>query len=174
MGRQVELVERAIKGDEEAFLEIMHLYKVDLYKTAISFLKNEEKALEAIQEVTYRAYKNLKNIRQKQYFKTWLIRIMINYCNDELKKDHRVVLDEKLIMNQRTSENYFELEMKDALSKIDNRSREMIILKYFQDLTIKEIAIIMERPEGTIKTWLHKALQSLRVVLNERDGGRHA
>jgi len=170
----VELVERAIKGDEEAFLEIMHLYKVDLYKTAISFLKNEEKALEAIQEVTYRAYKNLKNIRQKQYFKTWLIRIMINYCNDELKKDHRVVLDEKLIMNQRTSENYFELEMKDALSKIDNRSREMIILKYFQDLTIKEIAIIMERPEGTIKTWLHKALQSLRVVLNERDGGRHA
>jgi len=174
LGRQVELVERAIKGDEEAFLEIMHLYKVDLYKTAISFLKNEEKALEAIQEVTYRAYKNLKNIRQKQYFKTWLIRIMINYCNDELKKDHRVVLDEKLIMNQRTSENYFELEMKDALSKIDNRSREMIILKYFQDLTIKEIAIIMERPEGTIKTWLHKALQSLRVVLNERDGGRHA
>src|SRR5690625_4427453 len=101
----------------------MHLYKVDLYKTAISFLKNEEKALEAIQEVTYRAYKNLKNIRQKQYFKTWLIRIMINYCNDELKKDHRVVLDEKLIMNQRTSENYFELEMKDALSKIDNRSQ---------------------------------------------------
>src|SRR5690625_7484443 len=99
---------------------------------------------------------------------------MINYCNDELKKDHRVVLDEKLMMNQRTSENYFELEMKDALSKIDNRSREMIILKYFQDLTITEIAIIRERPAGTMKTGLHKALQSLRVVLNQCEAGRHA
>lgn len=81
-----QLVIKAIAGNEAAFIELMKMYKIDLYKTGLSFLKNEEEALEAIQEVTYRAYKSIRKIKEPAYFKTWLMRIMINYCQDQLKK----------------------------------------------------------------------------------------
>ncbi len=173
MGQHIKLAEQAINGDDDAFVQLMQLYKVDLYKTALSFLKNEEKALEAIQEVTYRAYNNLSHIRQKQYVKTWLIRIMINYCQDELKKGRRFVYDDSVLEQQGKVESYVALEIEDVLDQLDDQAREVITLKYLQELSIKEIAQMMERPEGTIKTWLHKALHNLRVIFNEKGGTRH-
>lgn len=173
MNQYIKLVEQAINGNDDAFVQMMKLYKVDLYKTALSFLNNKEKALEAVQEVTYRAYKNLHKVRQAQYFKTWLIRIMINYCQDELKKDRRIVSDDVIAEQQGESESYLLLEIEEALDKLDDRSREIVTLKYLQELSIKEIAIEMGRPEGTIKTWLHKALQKLRKIFNEEGGTRH-
>jgi len=171
--QHLKLVEQAINGNDDAFVQLMQLYKVDLYKTALSFLKNKERSLEAVQEVTYRAYKNLHKVRQKQYFKTWLIRIMINYCQDELKKDQRIVKGDTMLEQRGESESYLSLEIEEALDKLDNRSREVVTLKYLQELSIKEIATVMERPEGTIKTWLHKALQQLRAIVKEEGGTRH-
>jgi RNA polymerase sigma-70 factor (TIGR02954 family) len=165
-----QLVQKAITGDDEAFLKLMQLYKVDLYKTALSYLKNEHEALEALQEVTFRAYKCIASVRETSYFKTWLIRIMINYCNDQLKKNKRMILNEEVLHAQGISENHDELELKDALLALDERSREILTLKYFHDLKIKEIASSMQCPEGTVKTWLNKALKSLRGKLEEKGG----
>lgn len=165
-----ELVRKAIKGDDQAFLLLMKQYKIDLYKTALSFLKNEEEAIEAIQEVTYRAYKNIQKVREAAYFKTWLIRIMINYCNDQIEKRKRVVLDDELINSKGITEEHLELEMKDAMLSLDGKSREILTLKYFHGLKIKEIASAMECPEGTVKTWLNKALNALRTKLDEKGG----
>lgn len=165
-----QLVQKAIKGDDDAFLKLMQLYKVDLYKTALSYLKNEHEAIEAIQEVTYRAYKSIRTLREISYFKTWLIRIMINYCNDQLKKNKRVILNEEVLQAQGILENHEEMELKDAMLALDERSREILTLKYFHDLKIKEIASSMECPEGTVKTWLNKALKSLRGKLEEKGG----
>ncbi|WHY87270.1 sigma-70 family RNA polymerase sigma factor [Neobacillus novalis] len=165
-----QLVKEAIKGDDSAFLQLIQLYKIDLYKTALSFLRSEEEALEAIQEVTYRAYKSIRTVRDASYFKTWLIRIMINYCNDQLKKEKRVVFSEEILSLQGTSENYNEMELKDAMLGLDERSQEIITLKYFQDMKIKDIALTLQCPEGTVKTWLNKALKALRNKL-EGNGG---
>jgi RNA polymerase sigma-70 factor (TIGR02954 family) len=165
-----QLVQNAINGDDEAFLKLMQLYKIDLYKTALSYLKNEQEAIEALQEVTYRAYKSIGTVREHSYFKTWLIRIMINYCNDQLKKNKRVLLNEDILQAQGISENHEEMELKDAMLALDERSREILTLKYFHDLKIKEIASSMQCPEGTVKTWLNKALKSLRGKLEEKGG----
>ncbi|MBS4200711.1 sigma-70 family RNA polymerase sigma factor [Bacillus sp. FJAT-49732] len=166
-----KLVKKAIKGNDEAFLEIMNEYKVDLYKTALAFLKNDNEALEAIQEVTFRAYKNIRTLRNAHFFKTWLFRIMINYCNDQLKMKKRHVVDDEIIQTLAVSEKFDELEMKDAMLKLDERSRELLTLKYFNDMKIKEIAEAMQCPEGTVKTWLHKALKRLRDILEEKGAG---
>lgn len=165
-----QLVEKAIKGNDDAFLQLIHTFKVDLYKTAISFLRNEEEALEAIQEVTYRAFKGIRKLKEASYFKTWLIRIMINYCNDQLKKQKRVIINEETLETIGVSENYSELELKDAMLGLDDRSREILTLKYFHDLKIKDIASTMQCPEGTVKTWLNKALKALREKLEEKGG----
>ncbi len=173
MSEDHQLVKAAIKGDDAAFLKLIHLYKIDLYKTALSFFRNEEEALEAIQEVTYRAYKSIGSVKEASYFKTWLIRIMINYCNDQLKKKKRLVLGDEIITQQGISENHTEMELKDAMLGLDDRSREILTLKYFNDMKISEIAATMQCPEGTIKTWLNKALKSLREKLEERSGDLH-
>ncbi|WP_042357086.1 sigma-70 family RNA polymerase sigma factor [Bacillus rubiinfantis] len=173
MGAEQQLVKKAVKGDDTAFLQLMQLYKIDLYKTAISFLRNEEEALEAIQEVTYRAYKNRKTVKEPAYFKTWLIRIMINYCNDHLKKQQRVVFNQEALNNKGAPENHNKLELQDAMQDLDERSRELLTLKYFHDLKIKEIAELLQCPEGTVKTWLNKALKALKEKLEGNGGDLH-
>jgi RNA polymerase sigma-70 factor (TIGR02954 family) len=166
-----KIVQRAIEGDDTAFLNVIQLYKIDLYKTGYSFLKNEEDVLEAIQEVTYRAYKNIRSVREASYFKTWLIRIMINYCNDQLKKKNHVVLGDEVLNFHGSTDNYVAMEIQEAMLTLDDRSREILTLKYFHDMKIKDIADSMQRPEGTVKTWLNKALKSLRGKLEEKGGG---
>ncbi|MGN7386719.1 sigma-70 family RNA polymerase sigma factor [Sporosarcina sp. SAFN-015] len=162
------LVQKAIKGDQEAFLALMHLYEEALYRTAISYMKNEGDALEAIQEVTYRAYRSIKTVKQPAYFKTWLIRIMMNYCQDILKKSRREVLEETLLMKHGIIEDFTFLEVEEALLNLSDYERELLHLKYFEDVKIKDIAIMWNTPEGTIKTRLHKALRALRAVFEEK------
>ncbi|QKE75657.1 sigma-70 family RNA polymerase sigma factor [Arthrobacter citreus] len=167
------LVKRAIKGDKEAFLSIMHEHKLSLYKTALAYLKNKDEAIEAIQEVTFRAYQNIKTLREPSYVKTWLIRIMINYCQDYIKKNKRVTFDDEYIMQQGTNEDYQSIEIEEAMSRLDETQRQLLHLKYFHDVKIKDIAIMWNRPEGTVKTWLNKALSSLRGILEEKgENGR--
>lgn len=173
MNSTEQLVKKAIRGDDEAFLHLLQLYKIDLYKTALSFLRNEEDALEAVQEVTYRAYKSIRSLKEAAYFKTWLIRIMINYCNDQLKKNKRVVLNGELLKQQEVTVNHDLLELEDILDTLDDRSREILSLKYFHDMKIKEIAGTLQCPEGTVKTWLHLALKALREKLQTKGDDLH-
>ncbi|MGG0670798.1 sigma-70 family RNA polymerase sigma factor [Sporosarcina koreensis] len=162
------LVKKAIKGEQEAFLALLHLYEEALYRTAISYLKNEGDALEAVQEVTYRAYRSIKKVKQPAYFKTWLIRIMMNYCQDVLKKSRREVLEETILMKQGITEDFTFLEVEEALLNLSDYERELLHLKYFEDVKIKEIAAMWNTPEGTIKTRLHKALRALRAGFEEK------
>lgn len=173
MDKGEQLVEKAIAGDEGAFLQLMKHYKVDLYKTALSYLRNEHEAIEAVQEVTYRAYKNIKKVREPAFFKTWLIRIMINYCNDQMKEKKRVVYDDELLSKYWIEDGDLQFEIDEALRSLDESSRELIMLKYIHGLKIKEISAEMDCPEGTIKTWLHKALKLLREKLEEKGGEKH-
>ncbi|GAF66081.1 putative RNA polymerase [Bacillus sp. TS-2] len=163
-----QLVQKAKDGDDEAFLELMGSLKIDLYKTALAYLRNEEDALEAIQEVTFRAYKNLRNIKEPSYFKSWMIRIMINYCNDTLKWKKRMVMNEEFLLTLGKAENHSLMEIQDAMQALDERYQEVLTLKYFHDLKITDIAGALQCPEGTVKTWLNKALKSLREKLEEK------
>ncbi|MEK4484420.1 sigma-70 family RNA polymerase sigma factor [Psychrobacillus sp. FSL H8-0484] len=163
-----KLVEKAIKGNEDAFLELIHSYQEALYRTAISYLKNEGDALEAVQEVTYRAYRSLKTVKEPTYFKTWLIRIMMNYCQDVLKKSKREVPEDRILGMQGVSEDFTFLELEEALSNLSDYERELLHLKYFEDVKIKDIAVMWNTPEGTIKTRLHKALRALRHNFEEK------
>lgn len=159
------LLKAARKGDDDAFFQIMSVHKASLYRVAYAFLKNEGDALEAIQEVTYRAYKNIKKIREPKYFSTWITRIMINYCNDELKRKKRYVSNVEAFEKGIIFPYDRHLEVEYAIQKLEPELQEIVVLKYFRDLTIEQITEQLQRPEGTIKTWLHKALKSLRKEL---------
>lgn len=80
------LVLAAKCGDDEAFYALIILHKDKMYRIAYTYMKNETEALEAVQEATCRAYVQLRKLREPSYFGSWLIRILMNYCVDELKR----------------------------------------------------------------------------------------
>lgn len=162
-----EIVEKATKGDEEAFIELMHLHKEALLRTAIAFLKNDQDAIEALQEVTYRAYKKIHTVKEPTYIKTWLTRIMMNYCHDQLKNRKRIVMNEQLT-DSAINEHYHRIELTEALSSLSKDEQQLVYLKYIQELKIKEIAVVENIPEGTVKSRLHKTLKTLRNYFNDK------
>lgn len=168
----LEIVKRAIAGDDEAFLLIMQQHKDALYRTAFAFLKNEHDALEAIQEVTYRAYKKIHTVKEPSYVKTWLTRIMMNYCQDQLKKKKRFI-DVTTIAETSTGPHTDQLELQDALDALSEKEQQLVYMKYFQNTKIKDIAVMENIPEGTVKSRLHKIMKTLRQHLTEKGGIDH-
>jgi RNA polymerase sigma-70 factor (TIGR02954 family) len=170
----------AVKGNEAAFNQLMQEHKIQLYKIAFSYLKNEADALEAIQEVTCRAYVRIGKLKEPRHFSTWLIRILMNYCIDELKKRAKRHAHASLLSVEPVSvsgsdehDHLQRLVLDSVVAQLEEKYQTVIQLKYYHDLTIPEIARTLERPEGTIKTWLGKALAGLRQRL-EKDGDSRA
>ncbi|UOE94926.1 sigma-70 family RNA polymerase sigma factor [Alkalihalobacillus sp. LMS39] len=164
-----QLVVQAKKGNSEAFYELMILNKEKLYRIALSYLRNEQEALEALQEVTYRAFKQIKKLKQPSYFSTWLIRILINYCIDEQKKKGKVITFAEVEQPSYQDNHALTLDVQIQITKLRSEYQHVLILRYFQDLTIPEIARVLEKPEGTIKTWIHQAINELKGQWKEGD-----
>jgi RNA polymerase sigma factor, sigma-70 family len=166
------LVAAAKRGDDAAFYSLITQHKEKMYRIAYSYLKNETDALEAVQEATCRAYMQIHKLKEPDYFGSWLIRILMNYCADEVKRMARrnerqqeaaAVLDPHAASGESALLERVMLES--AVEQLDENCQKVIQLKYYHDLTITEIARTLQKPEGTIKTWLHKALGGLRKRL---------
>lgn len=141
---EIKLVRKSKKGNNLAFSTLIKTYEKDLYKVAIAMTKNEEDALDCIQEAILQSYISIKDLRQEEYFKTWLIKILINKCNALLKKN-------KKIMN-------LDMEITEDLKII-------VILYYYEDMSIKDISESLNIPQGTIKSRLSRARKKLKETL---------
>lgn len=153
----------ACLGDEDAFYRLVSSQKRKLLGIAHSYLKNEADALEAVQETICRAWIKCRRLRDPAAFVPWLIRILINCCHDELKYRKRTLrhynetAQEKIEMI-----SIHKLDLERALDRLKPKYRDVLMLKYYQDMTLTEIARILDRPEGTVKTWLHQGLKQVR------------
>ncbi|MBH5320850.1 sigma-70 family RNA polymerase sigma factor [Paenibacillus sp. GSMTC-2017] len=159
-----ELTVSGIRGDDEALLRRIEQEKSKMYGIAFSYMRNESDALEAIQETVCRVWMKRKSLRQERLFTTWMIRILINVCMDERKKRKREkpIPSEQLDLKVTRNESIEKLSMAEEIMKLSPNLRMVIVLKYYRDMTITEIADLLEKPDGTIRTWLHKALKQMR------------
>jgi RNA polymerase sigma-70 factor (ECF subfamily) len=166
-----ERVTAAKRGDHEAFYQLVSANKQKLYSIAFAYLPDETDALEAIQEATCRAYVHLAKLKEPRYFQTWFTRILIRCCIDEQKRKRKMMplthLPEPLAADLEL-DNKIRMEM--AIGLLPPNLRHIIILKYYEDMTVSEIAHLLERPEGTVKTWLNKALKELRIAIRKEEG----
>ncbi|OAB44729.1 RNA polymerase sigma factor [Paenibacillus glacialis] len=162
---EVRLVDFALM-DEEVFFDRLYVEHRKMYAIAFSYLRTETDALEVVQEASCRAWMKRKKLKDEQSFTSWVIRITINCCMDELRRKKRVFPAEKLEENvilEMTSNDRIDLER--AMVRMKPKYRHAVILKYYQDMTTVEIAKVLEKPEGTIKTWLREGLKQLRKYL---------
>lgn len=158
-------VKAAQKGDDQTFYELISQYRNKLYNTARYYLNNEAEALEAVQEVTYRAYVQIKKLKEPKAFGSWLGRIMFNYCMDVLKKSKRVIPIEDIETLQQEDNSELQIELYSCMSQLRPDFREVITLRYFDDLSIEEISLRMHKPEGTVKTWITRGLVQLKKIM---------
>lgn len=170
------LVTAARRGDDEAFYSLITQHKEKMYRIAFAYLKNEADALEAVQEATCRAFMQIRKLKEPDYFGSWLIRILMNHCADEVKRrarrnGSRQVAAPSFETRASSGESEWldKIRLETAVEQLETNHQKVIQLKYYHDLTITEIARTLEKPEGTIKTWLHKALGGLRQRLG-KDG----
>lgn len=162
---EVRIVDFA-QMDEEAFFERLYVEHRKMYAIAFSYLRTETDALEVVQEASCRAWMKRKKLKDEQSFTPWLMRITINCCMDELRRKKRVVPAETLVegaAQEMKSNERIDLER--AMNRMKPRYRHAVILKYYQDMTTVEIAKVLRRPEGTVKTWLREGLKQLRSYL---------
>ena len=154
--------ELAKRGNKEAFKRLIEENKKYLFNIAISILSNEEDAGDAIGETIIKAYENIKDLREPKFFKTWITRILINQSKKILISRGKVVSIEEYKEEQANSyldkEN---IDLKNALKKLSKEHYDVIMLFYYNDLKINEIAEILNIPEGTVKSRLSNAKNRL-------------
>ncbi|GKU77725.1 sigma-70 family RNA polymerase sigma factor [Paenibacillus sp. L3-i20] len=163
------------RKDDEALLRKIESDKNKMYGIAFAYMRNESDALEAIQETICRVWTKRKSLRDEGLFTTWMIRILINVCMDERKKKKREKPSnsDKIIHLGGPESRHEVIErmgMAEEIAKLPPNYRMVIVLKYYRDMTITEIAQLLDKPDGTIKTWLHKALKQMRQSMNNGEG----
>ena len=163
-------VRLAIDGDEEAFTYLINSKKEQLYRTAFAYVKNKEDALDIIQDTVYKAYISIDKLKEPKYFNTWITKILINNAITFMKKSSKIIyLEETELNNISCLEHNSDkkLDLLYAVDELEEKIKKVIILKYLNDLTISEVAKVLEIPEGTAKTYLNKGLSKLKIYLGK-------
>lgn len=148
------------------YFERVEKMRKQLYRIAYPYFNSESMAVDAVDEAVYKGYLKRHQIREEQFFETWLTRIVLNICNSKYQKYKRQVGIEE-IKESASPEELDSYSLKEALQKLPEKYRQVVILKFFSGYGITEISQLLELPQGTIATRLRKALQLLKLDLEE-------
>jgi RNA polymerase sigma-70 factor, ECF subfamily len=174
---------QVLKGDQDAYGEIVELYKDKVYQISYRMLGNRHEAEDIAQEAFIRAFINIHSFNIDLKFSTWLFRIATNLCIDRIRKkkpdyylDAEVAGTDGLNMYSqipsRTDMPEKELEsleleetIQKEILKLPEKYRTVIVLKYIEELSLIEISEILNLPIGTVKTRIHRGREALRKQL---------
>lgn len=145
-------------------------HKENHYRLAFSYVKNVDDALDIVQESICKALKSIDSLKNPSHVKTWFYRIIVNTSLDYLRKQKRVsVTDEETLssLNGGAVDKYQNIDLHKALDALPVNCRSVVILRYFEDLKLDEIAEVLDENVNTVKTRLYKALKKLRIQMND-------
>ncbi len=137
-----------------------------IYRLAYSYMKNEQDALDVVQDAIYKAIKSVNQLKNKEHYKTWFYRIVVNTSLTSLKKKKRVVLVDQFdeeASPEVDHDHYIDLYK--AIGDLNEEHRTIIQLRYFADLKLEEIAEITKINVSTVKTRLYRTLGILKNEL---------
>ncbi|MCC0627962.1 MULTISPECIES: RNA polymerase sigma factor [unclassified Clostridioides] len=143
--------------------------KDSFYRIAYSYTKNEEDALDVVQEAMYKALCSVENIKEVNYMKTWFYKILVRTSIDFIRKNRKYsnMTDIDLVDETGEYDKYTDLDLRRALEELPIEYKSIIILRFFEDLKIEEVAIILDENVNTVKTRLYTALKKLKLKIEE-------
>jgi RNA polymerase sigma-70 factor (ECF subfamily) len=149
----------------ENFTQRIDASKQKLYKTAILYMGSHSAAMDVLDEAIYKAWCAKNKLREEAFFDTWITRILINECNNELRRQKRLYpIDE---LPEMAAEELDHLPLKEAIQRLPKELKDVIILRYFSGFTLVETAQMLKIPQGTAASRQRKALKLLRLELEE-------
>ena len=141
-----------------------------IYRLAFSYVKNEHDAEDVVNESVRRALDGIEQLRNDEFLGTWFFRIVINTSNSYLKSKSKLIYLDEIVEDSLTTEDkYQDTDLYDAIMKLDSKYRIVIILKFYEDMTIERISEILDENISTVKTRLYKALKKLRLEIDKED-----
>ncbi|MBM7855008.1 RNA polymerase sigma-70 factor (ECF subfamily) [Desulfohalotomaculum tongense] len=165
------LVKKAVNGDAAAFLKLSKQYQQPLYRTAMGMLGNEHDAADAVQDAFLKAYRDIGKLRDPRQFRSWLYRILINRCIDILRQRRRTTPVERVWLSDPVENNIeSRVDISQAVAELDEQHRAVVVLRFFQDMKIDDIALVLNCPVGTVKSRLYRALKKLKLLLTKDSG----
>ena len=177
MGKTEKLVRRAQQGEKDAFVALMEESKLSMSRTALAILHREEDAADAISETVLTAFTKLCNLRNPQYFKTWLTRILIFNCYGILRQQKRTVPLEELPEREWEVDPAGDydnvIDIQASFRELAENDRLILTLFYMEDLSVKEIAGLLHLRESAVKTRLNRSRNRFRKVYEEREEPQH-
>ena len=172
---EILLISRARGGDRDAFGELVEQYRDNVYRLAYRMCGNAYDADEAAQEAFVAAWRALPNFRGDAKFSTWLYRLTTNAAIDVMRREkrHQTVGDGEMIdladdadSPQETVERTEQQEaVQEALATLSEEYREVLLLRYMEELDYAEIAEVLQLPSGTVKSRINRAKAALKTAL---------
>ena len=160
-----EKVEKARNGNVDEIGNLLMGNMKSMYRVAFSILKTEEEISDAISNTTVIVFEKMHTLKNAEFFKTWLIRILINECNKIHRQNKKIIYLENYNQTDLVyNDKYDDFGVRQAIKKLDEDLKTMVILYYFEDFNIKEISEIQKLPEGTVKSRLSRARKKLESI----------
>ncbi len=166
---EMDSIGLAKKGDKEAFCSLIEANRNTIYRVAAAIL-SENDCDDAVQEAVIKAYKNIARLKDNTLFKTWLVRIVINESNRIYKKRKKYVsLNEEVLRDIPTDGFQNASDVRHEVMRLEKDLRIVVLLFYYEDMSVKEIAASLGIPEGTVKSRLSRAREKLLNALDDKE-----
>lgn len=168
-----DVLELVKKGNKEAYGVIVKKYMKSAYYIALSFVHNHQDALDLSQEAFIKAFRKIKRFDTEKTFFPWFYKLMKNLCLDHLRKRQRrseVPLEGIEAFRDERQESEIQEALWKAIAKLPFEQRELIILRYFQQLSYKELSEMTGKPIGTVMSSLYYAKKRLREIVAKHLG----
>lgn len=147
--------------------EVMESYEA-MYRLAYTYVKNESDAMDVVQESVYRAIRSSTSLKNIEYCKTWLLKIVINTSITFMKKrDREIVLE--YFTDEVVCDNYTDIDLLEQLDNLSEKEKSIIVLRYFEDRKLEEISAILGENINSVKSILYRGLKKLKGKLEEGD-----
>jgi RNA polymerase sigma factor (sigma-70 family) len=173
------LIKAAQAGDQEALVALLRDIEKHVYRTAYYLLNNEQDALDASQDALIRIYTKINSYEEKAQFRTWVQRIVTNICIDRFRRkkpsvsmdEHDMVFHAGDNVEAEVLSAYASEDIREAIGKLPEHHRTVVVLRYLQDFSYNEIADSLDLPLNTVKSYLFRARQQLQTLLHEYQKG---
>lgn len=141
------------------------------YKVAYSYVNNQDDALDIVHDSICKALSKLDSLKDEEAIKPWFYKILINSSIDYIRKNSKYVTleEESLFDEYNSNDTYTDIDLQRALEKLPEEYRVIIVLRYFEDMKINEIANVLSQNTNTIKTKLYTGLRRLKIKIKTED-----
>ncbi len=141
------------------------------YKIAYSYVKNEDDALDIVHDAICKALYKIDSLKDIEVVKSWFYKILINSSIDYIRKNYKYIslTEEQFIKEHEVHDRYHDIDLEKALDILPEDYRIIIVLRYFEDMKIEDIANVLSENINTVKTKLYKGLRRLRIKIKTED-----